>query len=160
MKHKSLTLVEIMISVFILVVGVGIIFTVYPSLFEGVEVTFQTMRAWGECRKEIETLKSKTFSTDLWPQADSAPHSFLDVPNIMRGVYYLDKISCPTSSSYCVGGFLTDVLRVTVVVSVVAKNRVIGEDKNLSGTLEPGEDVNGNVLLDSPVSLSTIVISQ
>ena len=149
MKKKSLTLAEIMISVFIFVVGVGAIFFVYPPLFEGVEVTYQTMRAWGECRKEMETLKNRTFS-DLW--ADSAasnPHNFLDMPNVMRGVYYLDRVST-----------LTDALRITVVVNVKAKNRVIGEDANLNGVLDPNEDLNENTLLDSPISLSTIVINQ
>ena len=159
MKRRSLTLAEIMISVFIFVVGVGAIFVVYPPLFEGVEVTFQTMRAWGECRKEMEKLKTETFS-DLWAEAGTAnPHSFLDTAGVMRGVYYLDKISC-TAGSSCVSGTLTDALNVTVLVSVKAKNQVVGEDKNLSGVLDSGEDFNGNDRLDSPVSLSTVVIQK
>jgi len=159
MKRRSLTLAEIMISVFIFVVGVGAIFVVYPPLFEGVEVTFQTMKAWGECRKEMEKLKAELFS-DLWTEAATEnPHSFLDTPNVMRGVYYLDKISCVSGSS-CTSGFLTDALNVTVLVSVKAKNQVVGEDKNLNGVLDSGEDSNGNGRLDSPVSLSTVVVQK
>lgn len=158
MKRRGFTLAEIMISVFIFVVGIGAIFAVYPPLFEGVEVTFQTMKAWGECRKEMETLKNRSFSDDLWSEAATPnPHNFLNGSNVMHGVYYLDKIPCTVGSS-CSGGVLTDALRITVSVSVRAKNRVIGEDQLLSG--DTSQDANGNGLLDSPISLTTIVISQ
>jgi hypothetical protein len=158
MKRKSLTLAEIMISVFIIAVGVGAIFTVYPPLFEGVEVTFQTMRAWGGCRKEIEILKNTDFAT-LWTQAaipgSPNPQIFaINLPN-MSGVYYVDKIYDTTISAY-----LTDALMITVVVSAKAKNRVVGEDQNLNGLLDGAEDTNNNAVLDSPISLTTMVIKQ
>ena len=35
--------------------------------------------------------------------------------------------------------------------------RIIGEDANLNGVLNPGEDLNGNGILDSPVQLRTNV---
>jgi hypothetical protein len=35
--------------------------------------------------------------------------------------------------------------------------RVIGEDKNLNGTLDSGEDLNGNAVIDSPVVIETYV---
>lgn len=149
MKKKSLTLAEVMISVFIFVLGVGAIFAVYPPLFDGVEVTYQTMRAWSECRKEIEILKSRSF-TELWTEAGTSnPHGFLNDPGVMRGMYYLDKL-----------GSLDDALRITVVVSVKAKGRTIGEDTDLNGVLDSGEDANENTVFDSPITLSTIVINQ
>ncbi|MFA5259625.1 MAG: prepilin-type N-terminal cleavage/methylation domain-containing protein [Candidatus Omnitrophota bacterium] len=159
MKRKSLTLVEVMISVFIFAIGVGAIFVAYPPLFEGVEVTFQTMRTWSECRREIEILKNRQFSELLTESDTENPHIFLNVPTVMLGVYYLDKIACVSGPS-CTGGVLTDALRVTVVMSVAAKNRIVGEDKNLNGILDSGEDVNENDLLDSPITLTTIVTSQ
>lgn len=170
MKRKSLTLVEIMVSVFILVVGIGTLFTVYPPLFEGVEVTFQTMRAWGECRNKIETLKNTLFDT-LWNDKTPyvanryGPETFIDLPKdihlprVMHGVFYLDKIPCTAAAgSHCVSGTLDDALKITVVVSVKAKNRVVGEDQNLNGSLDGTEDTNNNGILDSPISLTTIVI--
>ena len=49
-----------------------------------------------------------------------------------------------------------DLLQIEVVVSWRNRNnRIIGEDKNLSGSLDTGEDANGNGRLDSPVSLVT-----
>ena len=36
-------------------------------------------------------------------------------------------------------------------------NRVIGEDKNLNGTLDGGEDSNANGRLDSPGQILTLM---
>ncbi len=41
-----------------------------------------------------------------------------------------------------------------------SKGRLIGEDKNLNGTLEESEDVNKNNELDSPVTLVTYVYNR
>jgi hypothetical protein len=35
--------------------------------------------------------------------------------------------------------------------------RVIGEDKNLNGTLDAGEDLDGNGLIDSPAVIESYV---
>ncbi len=41
-----------------------------------------------------------------------------------------------------------------------SKGRLMGEDKNLNGTLEEGEDTNKNNELDSPVTLVTYVYNR
>lgn len=38
-----------------------------------------------------------------------------------------------------------------------SRGRRIGEDQNCNGALDPGEDVNGDTLVDSPVALATRV---
>ena len=51
-----------------------------------------------------------------------------------------------------------DLLRIEVVVSWQNRNnRVVGEDKNFNGSLDAGEDANGNLRMDSPVSLVTSI---
>ena len=51
-----------------------------------------------------------------------------------------------------------DLYLVTVSVCYRTKGgRVIGEDANLNGTLNTGEDKNGNYVLDSPIQLTTYV---
>lgn len=51
-----------------------------------------------------------------------------------------------------------DLLQVDVVVSWQDQNnRIVGEDLDLDGVLDVGEDANGNGVLDSPVKLSTLV---
>ena len=52
----------------------------------------------------------------------------------------------------------TNLLKIDVVVSFQYRNgRIMGEDLNLNGALEVGEDANGNGVLDSPIKLSTYI---
>lgn len=54
-----------------------------------------------------------------------------------------------------------NLLQVDVVVCWKEKdNRIIGEDLDLDGDLDVGEDVNGNNALDSMVHLSTLVANK
>jgi type II secretory pathway pseudopilin PulG len=51
-------------------------------------------------------------------------------------------------------------LLVTVSVCWRQGNRIIGEDLNLNGELEAGEDTNGNGIIDSTVELVTQVANR
>ena len=52
----------------------------------------------------------------------------------------------------------TNMLKVTLVFCWKEKNgRALGEDKNISGSLDAGEDTNGNGTIDSPVKVTTYV---
>jgi hypothetical protein len=53
-----------------------------------------------------------------------------------------------------------ELLQATVSVCWRQKNRVIGEDKNLNGALDAGEDANGNKIIDSPVELTTLIVNR
>ncbi len=49
-----------------------------------------------------------------------------------------------------------ELLGIEVIVSWIDKyGRILGEDLNVNGVLDSGEDVNGNSKLDSPVTLVT-----
>ncbi len=51
-----------------------------------------------------------------------------------------------------------DLLRVTIVFCWREKNgRIMGEDTNINGVLNAGEDANGNGALDSPVEMTTYI---
>lgn len=51
-----------------------------------------------------------------------------------------------------------NLLQVFVSVSWMTRsNRVIGEDKNLNGVRDAGEDLNGNLRLDSPCQIATLM---
>ena len=51
-------------------------------------------------------------------------------------------------------------LLVTISVCWRQGNRVIGEDINLNGALDAGEDTNGNLIIDSTVELVTQVANR
>jgi hypothetical protein len=51
-----------------------------------------------------------------------------------------------------------DIAQVTLTFCWRQKNgRIIGEDANLNGQMNAGEDKNGNGILDSPVKLTTTI---
>jgi prepilin-type N-terminal cleavage/methylation domain-containing protein len=64
-----------------------------------------------------------------------------------------DNVTCPALVPY------GDLKRVRIVACFKSRGRVIGEDKNLNGSLDigMGEDTNGNTRLDSPVELLTLI---
>lgn len=50
-----------------------------------------------------------------------------------------------------------DLTRVRIISSLKSRGRLIGEDQNLNGALDPGEDANGNGRLDSPIEIVTLI---
>lgn len=52
----------------------------------------------------------------------------------------------------------TDLKRVRLIICLRSRSRVIGEDANLNGVLNSGEDSNGNGRLDSPLELIGLVV--
>ena len=53
-----------------------------------------------------------------------------------------------------------ELLLVKIPVCWQQGNRIIGEDTNLNGELDTGEDANGNLVIDSPVELITQVVNR
>ena len=53
-----------------------------------------------------------------------------------------------------------ELLEVTVSVCWKQSNRIIGEDTDLDGVLDAGEDANGNGIIDSPVELATRIANR
>jgi hypothetical protein len=51
----------------------------------------------------------------------------------------------------------SDLKRVRLIGCFKSRQRIIGEDKNLNGILDTGEDINGNGRLDSPSELVTLI---
>ncbi len=64
-----------------------------------------------------------------------------------RGIVYVDDTN-------------PEFLLVTVSVCWRQNNRVIGEDTNLNGALDAGEDINGNGMINSTVELVTQVANR
>jgi type II secretory pathway pseudopilin PulG len=50
-----------------------------------------------------------------------------------------------------------DLKEVRLTVSFFSRGRLIGEDRNLNGTLESSEDLNNNSRMDSPCELVTTI---
>ena len=163
MGRKSLTLVEVMVSILIVALGVGAIFLIYPTLFEGVNVTSEKVRVWEVAQRQMEILRNSTFASLFavaYDPSAEAPivNAFATGVANSSGVYYVEKMYGDANND----GFdevLTDLVRIEVVICFTMGNRVIGEDANLNGILDAGEDQDGDGKISSPITLGTLVMS-
>ena len=180
MKKKAVTLVELLIAIFMVTIAVGGMFLVYPTLFEGVKVTSGKVQSWEIARQRIETLRNSEFG-DLWDVSFDPDDPPFPQPEIMfdetrcvfpagcsrpsdlegSAVYYIEQMHGDTSAvPNPPDDVLTDLLQIEVVVCFRAGRRIVGEDQNLNGVLDSGEDTNSDGKLSSPVSLQTLIITQ
>ena len=149
MNKKSFTLVEIMVSIFIVVLILAISFTAYPPVFRGVSVAAARVLAWEEARRQIETLKQTDFATLLGQAPTDGAFGdpvVFNTPSLQEGYgrYYVTRMrdSSGTVLNPC------DLLRVEVVVSFRAGGRLIGEET----------DLDGDNKLSSPITLVTLIL--
>jgi Tfp pilus assembly protein PilV len=136
------TLAEILIAVLILIpVCVATIY-VFIKCVELSELARHSSEAVREIKSKVTQIENTPFD-----QIKNTFHNVTFAPaglNAM-GVTYIDDTE-------------PDMLTVTATLCWKEKNgRVMGEDKDLDGQLDSGEDANSNGMLDSPVTVVTRV---
>ncbi len=137
-NQRGFTLIELLFAVGILAVVLCGILATYSSCFVLGATSKNTNIATNAAIGLMEEVRSTPFAQipndygDLNFAVNGIPAS--------RGVVYVDDSN-------------PELLEITVEVCWRQGNRVIGEDENLNGILDAGEDVNGNGRIDSPVEL-------
>lgn len=137
-SRQGYTLVEILVAAFILVIAVTAILVSYIRCLELNEVSRNSSVGIRAARSKMEEIKSTAFS-----QIKAGYHgaSFNVAGLNGKGVSYVIDTD-PT------------ILEIWVSVSWQQKSgRVYGEDNNLNGQINAGEDANANGRLDSPVQI-------
>ncbi|MFC1599246.1 type II secretion system protein J [Candidatus Omnitrophota bacterium] len=163
---KSLTLIEVLLSLLIVTLAIGAVFLVYPTVFEGVIISSEKVKAWEETRRQLEVLKnsrfSKLYAVSYDPQNDDPVVKVFPVFGITdsSGVYYIEKMYVDTDNDGVFNETAEDLLKIEVIISFKAGRRTLGEDNNFNGILDPGEDQNQDNKISSPVSLHTLVLEQ
>lgn len=137
-NRAGFTLVELMIAVMILVGAVAGILLSYLRCLELNEISRCSSRALQAANSRMEQVKSTAFN-------QIKPNFHLNTYTVSGlnagGVSYVDDSN-------------PDLLLVTTSVCWRLSNgRMFGEDLNLDGQLQAGEDQNGNGILDSPVQI-------
>ena len=153
---KGFSLMEVLVALFIIVAALGALATLYPGIFTGVNVDMQNLKAWSVAQHQMESLKNAAFN-DLYaasypPAGNPVSHAFSTGDSSVSGVYFVEQLRDKNNQ------LLTDIVKVRVVVCSRAGTRMLGEDANLNGTLDPGEDANGDNRLSSPLELLTLVL--
>lgn len=157
-KQKSLTLAEILIAVCVLLVAVSSILLAYANCFILIDSVKNTNIATNAAEGMIESIRNTPFARLITDPADldrcdcdtfycSGCTFIVKGMSQNRGVMYIENMYGDEESSRLLG--------ITVSVCWRQKGRLIGEDSNLNGVLDAGEDKNGNGKIDSQVELKT-----
>lgn len=146
-KKTAFTLIELMIAAGILalvLVGLLLLFIYSLSLSElAGNLTIAISQAQGK----LEEIRNHSFDSIAVDYGESGSPGNIFNPGQLdgKGVIYIDDTN-------------PELLEIEIAVSWRGKgNRIIGEDKNLNGTLDADEDNNGNGKLDSPASLVSLI---
>lgn len=143
-KYKNnvsgFTLIEVLMAMLILMpifVGVVYVFVQGVELSDVARHSSEAVRLLRTKVTEIEKTPFNQISTNY----NNVTFTTSNINGI--GVIYIDASQ-------------TDVVDVTLTFSWQERSgRIIGEDLDLDGQIDAGEDVNGNGILDSPVSITT-----
>ena len=155
MKWKTkagFALIEVLLATAIAAFAVCGILLMYVEGMDLIRTSKNTSIATSAAEGLIERIRSTEFGSIAFTPAQD-PDGFKDmlftvngIPS-SRGRVYVDDTD-------------PEFLLVTVSVCWRQGNRVIGEDTNLNGQLDAGEDINGNHIIDSTVELVTQVTHQ
>jgi prepilin-type N-terminal cleavage/methylation domain-containing protein len=159
-KKKGLTLIEVLFAAAIMAFCLSGLLLTYINLFVLTDLSRDFTSVTNALQAKMEEIKNVAFAnltalnnTTFNVMAGNST----DV--IGRGMIEVSDIGDPfTNTTY------TDLKKVRTVISFKSRSRVIGEDKDLDGILDPGEDdavygANGTNRLDSPVEAITIIKS-
>jgi prepilin-type N-terminal cleavage/methylation domain-containing protein len=145
LSDKGFTLIELLLTFSILAFCLcGILFT-YIQMFILVDLSRDLTLATNAVQAKMEDIKKTSFDSLLPLNATTFDISGFASSDAEGRVEVV-------STAY------SDLMRVRIVASFRSRNRVIGEDANLDGDLDTGEDMFiTNSRLDSPVELVTLI---
>ncbi len=143
-KHNhGFTLLELMITAALLVIAISGLLAIFTGLYSLNETSRKLTLAITACQDKMEEIRDSDFSTlfatyngtsfepDGFPSADA------------EGAISIDNTD-------------PDLLEVCVSISWRERsNKIIGEDLNLNGALDAGEDQNSDGRLSSPAETVT-----
>ncbi len=121
------------------------ILALYANCLELMSISKNTSIAVNASQGLMEEMRSSVFS-DIVNNYNGLNFTVNTMPS-NRGIVYVDDTD-------------PELLRVTISVCWNQRSRIIGEDSNLNGVLNTGEDINNNGIIDSPVQLITQVANR
>jgi len=144
--NRGFSLPEILLAVAILAFALCGLLAMYSTCFVLMATSKNINIATNAAQGLIEEMRSSSFMRII---DDYNGLNFIvnDIPSSM-GVVYVDDTD-------------PELLQVTISVCWKQGNRIIGEDTNLNGVLDAGEDKSPyNRIIDSPVELVTRVANR
>jgi type II secretory pathway pseudopilin PulG len=144
-KKSGFTLLELMIGTSVLIVALVGLLSSFAYLISLNENSSKLTLAMAACQSKMEEMRGSDFTTlhTTYNGTSFDPGGFPS--GEAKGSVYIDNSN-------------PNLLQVFVSVSWMTRsNRVIGEDKNLNGARDAGEDLNPNGRLDSPAQICALM---
>ncbi len=147
---KGFTLTELLLTMAIFAIAIVGIFSMYNA-----SVALTDMAGSLTQMTNIAAFKLES----LYDVADFSALDAFNGQSFNLAEFGFDSIAISDARGvYIISSYNNDLKRATVSISYKIKgNRVMGEDANLNGVLDAGEDLNGDNRLSSPVELSTVI---
>ncbi|MBM3252424.1 MAG: prepilin-type N-terminal cleavage/methylation domain-containing protein [Candidatus Omnitrophica bacterium] len=141
-RLNAFTLMELMIAALILALVLVGLLASYVSCVQLAEIARETSIAINGANANAEEITKHDFASI---KADYDEKTF--TPDYLNGIgiSYVDDTN-------------SELLKITVTVCWrQQRGRVVGEDKDLDGQIDAGEDANGNGMLDSIAQIVTYI---
>jgi prepilin-type N-terminal cleavage/methylation domain-containing protein len=144
MLSKGFSLLELLVAVAILANCLTAILLTYMNMYVFSDAARDLTLANNALQTKMEELKNTSFANlsalngttfDISGFSNSDAKGLISVSN----------------TAY------SDLKEIRIAASFKSRGRLIGEDKNLNGSLDSGEDLNNNNRLDSPAELATLI---
>jgi len=148
MKNKyGFTLVEILVSLAIMAVAITGTLRIMNYVLQINETNEVQIPGMNAVEGMMDEIRNVPFD-DISAKYDNTQFTLNILTN--RGIPHVGTVDIQT----IVPNYL---LRVKIVLCWQQKTRVIGEDTNLNGFLDGGEDTDGNGELDSPCFVEAMI---
>ncbi|MBU3933384.1 MAG: prepilin-type N-terminal cleavage/methylation domain-containing protein [Candidatus Omnitrophica bacterium] len=145
MKRGGFTLLEVMIAAAVLVVALLGLLGVFTNCFGLNETARNLTIAINGAQERLEQIRNADFGTII---------ANYNGPFNVSGLDGIGRVD----ATYVAGSNNNLIDTRVVICWRQGRNRIIGEDINLNGNLDAGEDVNPtNGSLDSPAQLVTLI---
>ena len=143
--ERGFTLVEVMLAVAIAAVALCGILATYAACFTLIRTSKNASIATSAAQGLLDEIRNTSFP--LIKSTYNGTNFTVNNMPLNRGIVYVDDSN-------------PELLKVTISVCWKQGNIVVGEDKNLNGSLDTGEDANSNGIIDSPVELTTLIVNR
>ncbi|MEW6008614.1 MAG: hypothetical protein AB1629_03165 [Candidatus Omnitrophota bacterium] len=144
-QNRGIGLVELLVTSAIVLIAFIAFFYGLVACFRLAEVSKESLLVLQSANAKLEEIRQ---------------YNFANTYNYYNAATF-EVAALPTGSSkgsIAIDNTNPNLLKVYIAVCWRSSDgRIIGEDKNLDGSLSPVEDVNSNNKIDSPIYLSTYV---
>ncbi len=141
---RGFTLAEVLVAVSILAFGLCGILVTYTNMLIFSDLSRDFTLATNALQEKAEEIKRTNYTSLSAFNGTTFDINGFSLGSAKGGVEVTD-------TAY------SDLKRVRIVICFKSRSRVIGEDKNLNGILNIGEDANNNGRLDSPAELAALI---